>query len=244
LKYRFALPRWVDAVVVNSSAMTGSFARLPGFDPGRIRVIHNGVGPARATAVPGRLRASLGITSEVFVIGTAARLADQKRIDRLVEALSLLPADVHCVIAGDGERKAAVEAEAAARGVGSRLHLLGHREDLAEVFDAMDVYVVSSDREGLSNAMLEAMSAGLPVVSTRVSGAEDALGLREGRNAGLITDLSAQAIRLAVLELKDHESMRRELGAEAARRAAEDFSTARLLDQWEAVLFGPLPERA
>ncbi len=75
------------------------------------------------------------------------------------------------VIAGDGPERARLEARAAERGVD--LRLLGYRPDVEQVLAALDVFVLSSTSEGLSNTILEAMAAGRPVVATRVGGAEE-----------------------------------------------------------------------
>jgi glycosyltransferase involved in cell wall biosynthesis len=238
-KYRVALRRWTDAVVVNSATIARSFVLLDGFESDRVRVIHNGVEPLSARKSRDVARADLGIQPGSFLIGTVARLAIQKRIDRLVEAVSLLPENVQCVVAGEGTRKAEIEAVINERGVSSRVRLLGHRNDVGDFLSALDAYVVSSDSEGLSNAMLEAMSLGKPVVSTAVSGAEDALGARSRDDAaGLIVDRTPDAIASAIRELMDHPRLAAQLGATAAHRAANEFSVERMLDEWESFLRG------
>lgn len=99
---------------------------------------------------PGAARRALGLPLDVPLVGSATRFAPQKRLDRFLEMLAVLPG-VHGVLA------------------------------------ALDVFVLTSDREGMANAMLEAMAAGVPVVSTPLSGADEALAIDgEGRSAGLV----------------------------------------------------------
>lgn len=236
-KYRIALRRWTNAVVVNSSAMVAPFASLDGFDAERVHVIHNGVTAPVTRRNPLLIRDEIGIPGNAFVIGTVARLALQKRIDRLVEAVSLLPADVHCVIAGEGTRRAEIETEIDRRAVGDRVHLIGHRNDVPDIMSALDVFILSSDTEGLSNSMLEAMSLRKPVISTDVSGARDALAGRDGDGpSGIIVDFSAAAIAGAVEHLRGDAALRARLGESAGHRAVRSFSFEVMLDRWEALL--------
>ena len=240
-KYRFALPRWVDAVVVNARRMRPAFADLPGFDADRVVVIHNGVEPPVRRAPRGSVRAALGIPGDAHVVGAVARLARQKRLDRLLRAVAML-SGVHCVLAGDGEERGAIESLAAELGIADRVHLLGYRDDTADVLDALDVFVVSSDREGLSNAMLEALACGVPVVSTPVSGAEDALEpLAEGNAAGEIVGNSEDEIAGALRGLLADLARRRQMALTGLRRAMRLFSMDAMLRRWEAVLAGRAP---
>jgi len=242
-KYRFALPRWVDAVAVNARRMRPAFAELRGFDPRRVSVIHNGVDVPARRQPPGAVRASLGIEPRTPTVGAIARLATQKRLDRLLRAVARLP-EAHCILAGDGEERAALEALAAELGIAARVHFLGHRADTGDVLDAIDLFVVSSDREGLSNSMLEALAAGVPVISTPVSGADDALEpFADGSAPGEIVGFSGDAIAAALRRLLADPGRRAAMAEAARRRAAARFGMDAMLERWEALLAGrAMPE--
>lgn len=235
-KYRFALRHWTDSVVVNASRIVKPFAELDGFGATKVRLIHNGVRDVSPESSESDVRRELKIGRAEFVVGTVARLASQKRIDRLLRAVHLVPA-AECIVAGDGPARGEVEALVETLGLGERVHLLGNRDDTAEVLRALDVYVISSDKEGLSNSMLEAMAAGLPIVSTDVSGADDALVRPEfGSAAGIIADFNPESVATGLTALQDDATLRRSLGEAARRRATLHFSLDGMLDAWEALL--------
>jgi glycosyltransferase involved in cell wall biosynthesis len=236
-KYRLVLARWVDAVVANATRIRAAFDALPGLGVERVFVIHNGIVPPQRRQPPGAVRAELGIAADAPVVGAVARLAPQKRLDRLLRAVATLPADVRCVIAGDGEERASLAALAQELGIAGRVDFLGHRDDTGDVLGALDVFVVSSDREGLSNAMLEALAAGVPVASTRVSGANDALEpFADGIAPGIIVGSSVDDLASALRQLLGDADLRARMADAGRRRAAERFSFDAMLDRWEAVL--------
>jgi glycosyltransferase involved in cell wall biosynthesis len=229
-KYVFALRYFVDRVVVNAERM------LPHFT--NVRLIHNGVRQPQPAASPGLLRRQLGIAPDAFVIGNIARLAKQKRIDRLLESLAMLPAQVECIIAGDGEEREMLQSVASANSkTARRVHFLGHRQDHGAVLEALDALVITSDREGLSNSMLEAMAAAVPVVTTPVSGASDAIIPEDP--GGIITGFEPAELARAVSELMLDRPRRLAMADAARRRAEKQFSIDGMLDRWEDLLRQP-----
>lgn len=261
-KYRFVFRRWVDAVAFNADVMRHRFAAVLPDYPGALVTIYTGV-PARPGAVQAgagaALRRSLGIPADAPLVGSVGRLAPQKRYERLVDALDSLPG-VHALILGEGPERTALEARARQRGVADRLHVPGRRDDVAPTLAALDVFVLCSDREGMSNAMLEAMAAGVPVVSTDVSGAREALSgggglaphresarglpelgdvgdVGEGALPGIILGSPAELAGTLRALLADPE--RRASMARAGRRVVgERFGEERMLEAWERLLGG------
>lgn len=236
-KYRFALRRWTDAVVVNARRIVAPFASLSGFGAGRVTLIHNGVAIPDDNVDATTVRDQLGIEPGHFVIGTVSRLARQKRIDRLVSVAALLPEEVHVVIAGDGKQREVLEQQMAQLGLSHRVHFIGHRDDKDVVFAALDLFVITSDTEGLSNAMLEAMARGIPVVSTPVSGAEEALAADSRGNApGVIADFDPAAVARSIEDLIREPLRLKRMSATARERARAEFSLDTMLDRWEMFL--------
>ena len=237
-RYRLALRRFVDAVVLNADAMRPAFlAGDPRLDPAKVVTLLDGVRAPVAAREPGAVRRELGIPADAFVVGCVARLARQKRFDRLLRALALLPEPVHALVVGEGEELEPTRALAAELGMAERVHLPGFRADVGDVLAAMDLFAVSSDREGLANAMLEAMATGLPVVSTEVSGAREALDAAQGEpRAGLVTERDERALAEAIGTLLRDPRLRRAMGDAARGRAERRFGEGRFLDDWERLL--------
>jgi glycosyltransferase involved in cell wall biosynthesis len=237
-KYRVAFGRLVDHVVVVAERLRPAYQALPGWNAARVSVIPNAVHPPAPLLPRGALRASLGIALDAPVVGAVARLAGQKRLDRLLDAVARLPGDVHCIIAGEGPAEHALRQQAAAGGIAGRVHFLGYRADVGDVLAALDVFAVTSAQEGMSNAMLEALAAGVPIVSTPVSGTDETLRATvEGVAPGMIVDFDVDAIAAGLRAVLADPALRHAMSAAALRRAG-DFSFPRVLDAWESVLAG------
>jgi glycosyltransferase involved in cell wall biosynthesis len=237
--YRHAFRRWVDAVLVNADGIRQNFlADMPNLDPRSIVTVYDGIelreGPSRTTA-----RRALGLPLDVPVVGSVTRLSAQKRLDRMLEAVAPL-AEVHLVLAGDGDLEGRLRELADSLAISQRVHFLGFREDVPLVLAALDLFLITSDKEGMANAMLEAMAAGVPVVSTPVSGAAEALEGGEP-SPGRIVAPTPGAITAAVEEILSDPARRADMSDAARVRALERFAFAPMVDAWEHVLGGGDP---
>lgn len=196
----------------------------------RITVLRNGVDldrfkPMNANARR-RIRARLGLPADAILIGGVGSLTHIKRFDLTIDGLAALRtsgAKTHLVLVGGGPLREALVRRTAALGLQGRVHLPGYREDVPDYLAALDIYVCSSDFEGVSNALLEAMACGLPVITTRV-GDHPAI-VRDGKEGLTIERGHSQELAAALDRLCRDESARRQMGAAARRRAADsDFS--------------------
>ena len=180
-------------------------------------------------------RDELGIADGEFVVGTACRLAWQKGVDQLLEAIRLvaprLP-QARFLVVGDGRERA--EIEAAAGDLGSRVRFLGHREDVPTLLAAVDLFVQPSRHEVMVQTTLEAMAAGLPVVSTRTVGADEAIV--DGESGVLVPVGDASAMADAVAALGNDPGRRAMLGRAARARIEARFTLTHMLDRAERLL--------
>jgi glycosyltransferase involved in cell wall biosynthesis len=232
----------VDATLVNADGIRRSVVEgLPDCDPSRVATVYDGILLDDAAPHGREARTALGLPVDAPVVGAVARLSAQKRLDRLIVAVSRLPG-VHLALAGEGELDRELRALAVRLGLEDRVHFLGFRTDIARVLSALDVFAITSDREGMANAMLEAMAAGVPVVSTPVSGADEALFTDgEGRSPGLIVEADPSGLAEAMKSILDVPAVRLAMGEEGRRRVRQSFSYEGMLDAWEAVLGGDAP---
>ena len=127
-------------------------------------------------------RRRLGLDTAWQVVGTVGRLVPVKGQRFLLEAVRELPTTVHAVIVGGGPEREGLERLARSLDVADRVHFLGHRDDLDEVYPAFDVFCLPSLAEGLPRTVLEAQACGVPVVATNVGGLPEAVC----RSAGIL----------------------------------------------------------
>lgn len=163
--------RRASKVVIVSEAMRHQLAD-GGIEPSRIVLIENGIDTHRFRPdAPAVARAAMGIAEDAFVFGTAMRLGDEKNpiglVDAFAEVASRHPAAV-LLIAGDGPRRAEVQAAVERTCLQDRVRLLGARLDLPALYPVMDCFVLPSLSEGLPLSLLEAMASAVPVIATRV----------------------------------------------------------------------------
>lgn len=145
----------------------------------RVHRIPNGVDQEafrRLPALRAAARRQFGFTEADFVIGQIGRLEDEKRPDLLLETAARLPFPSRILIVGDGSRRSALVSQARELGLGDRVVMTGLRADVPELLHAMDVYVQTSDTEGVPNVVLEAMATEVPVVATDVGGTAELIG--------------------------------------------------------------------
>ena len=192
-----------------------------GVAPEAVAVIDNGISAAPEDPMAReRVRAELAIPQECALLLHVGRLARSKRIDLLLESVAQLPAQLGATVllAGEGAEREGLAQLAGRLGLGERVRFGGYRRDVARLLAAADLFVLSSEREGLPISILEAMAAACPIVSTRVGAIPRVL--EAGTDAWLIPPGDATALRGALLEALSapDEAHRR------ARRAQQKFA--------------------
>ena len=232
------LLRLVDHVAcVSTDVRDRALAR--GLPADHATVVRNAVEAPRPLTPERRAQidAELGLSGDAPLAITIGRLVPQKAPQRFLRAAAVtgqtLP-DARFLIVGEGPLRADIEAQVAAAGLGDRVRLTGVRADARDLIARSDALVFSSDWEGLSIAALEALAAGVPVVSTDVEGMRDLLAGGAGVTAPL-DDGTALGRRIA--EVLSDPERRREMGRAGEALIAAEFSPVGMIDAYEALYY-------
>lgn len=182
-----------------------------------------------------RVRSELGISEDQVVVLNAARLSKQKRHDCLLDACKRVRAKTDRVVflvAGEGELRPVIEKQIREADLQAHFLLLGHRENVPEIFSAADVLVMSSDFEGLCYATLEAAARGLPVIATNVGGMR--FSVSDEKTGLLVPPRDAAALAQAIENLANDPHLRRSLGNAGRERAEQLFTLSGMVADTEA----------
>jgi glycosyltransferase involved in cell wall biosynthesis len=231
-----------DAVIAFHERQRIEIARRDAIPIERIAVVPNGIehGAYSDDEVRRRARKALGIAPGTFVVLFAARLAEQKFPELAIDAFAALPRalknDDLLLIAGDGPL--AEKLEYRSSGMGSRVRRLGYRRDMGDVYPAADAFLMTSRYEAMPLAPIEAMSCGVPVVTTPWDGAEEIVGDRDG---GYVTaSFDAYELAMALASLRGDPDYCRGLAERAALRARSMYdiglTARRHCDLYESLL--------
>jgi glycosyltransferase involved in cell wall biosynthesis len=232
--------RHVDAGIIAAEGAARWYVDH-GFGPAsKLHVLWKGVDLARFEHPDGTraaVRASLGLAPDAVAACMVGRLAWEKGIDVLFDAarraIESVPA-VRFFVVGGGRDAEAVAAAAGAPELRGAVTVLGQREDVPRLLAGMDIAVQSSRREVMAQATLEGMTAGLPIVSTRTMGADEAI--EDGRSGILVPVGDAGALADAVVALAGDPARRAAMGRAARERIVAHFTAAQALDRCDAIL--------
>jgi len=236
-KRRIWTRRWVLRgldVIVPSHTLFEIATKLWRLEGKRVHWIPNGIEVSDFPSADGNLerRREIGIPEDALVLGSVGHLRGEKNPVRLIEALSLVERtrtqgdpELHVLMLGDGPERGPVEEARERLGLADRVHLVGHREETAGDYRAMNVFTLSSDTEQMPVALLEAMAAGLPVVSTKVG---DVPRILPEAQAGFVTPLSAQGLAEGITRVL--EADRGALGRANQERVTESFSFGAMVE--------------
>jgi glycosyltransferase involved in cell wall biosynthesis len=214
LTRRVALSR--SPVVLPSRNLVRIATEVWKLPPRVVRYVPNGIDLARF-ATDGSQRGS-----PEPVIGTVAALRPEKNIARLLRAFATLPSG-RLIIVGDGPERPALEALAAALGVTQRVRFAGHHHQTAAFYAQFDIFTLSSDTEQMPLSVIEAMAAGLPVVSTDVG---DVRLMLTEQNVSYVTQLDHTALAAALRALVVDPDLSRRIGLGNLAKARRDFDQA------------------
>ncbi len=242
------MARWTDAVVTLTDREAEEHLEAGVGRPGLFVTVFSGIPlPGRQGGLsPGEKRArraALGLPAEGVLIGSVGRLDPVKGHGALIRALARIrerhPA-ARLLLVGDGGERAAYEALAGELGVRDRVFFLGWRQDVEELLETMDLFVLPSLNEGMGRAIVEAMAAGLAVVASRMGGVAEVV--EEGATGLLVPAADPASLAEAMDRLLSRPEEREAMGSEGRRRARR-FSDEAMCDRLDALyrrLLSPL----
>ena len=230
------LGRWLDRVVFVGHWLQRAAADEFGVRPRRPLVVHNGVDLAAFQPGPPdpALRAELGVGEGTLVVGSVGNLRAVKDYPCLLRAFaSARVRDALLVFVGDGPERPALEALARELGIAGAVRFAGARTDVSRLLRLFDVFALSSQTEGISVALLEAMATGLPAVVTDTGGNPEVV--IAGETAELVPVGDFETMGEALGALLADPARCRAWGAAGRRRVEQEFSLDRMVKAYEAI---------
>jgi len=215
----------VDTFIALSEDIARELAR-EGIEEQKILVIPNGVDteffspPDEEEKLKARSLYRVG--KGEFVVGFSGRLSPQKDLKTLIESIQNTPDNTRLLIAGKGPEKVKIEKAIREKALYRKVTLLGPVRDIKIFYSSLDIFVLPSLFEGLSNSLLEAMSMGLPVIATDVSGSNELV--RDGVTGLLIPKSRPDILSRAINRLYKDKFLRKRLGEEARNRIKMSYS--------------------
>jgi len=240
------LSNWLaDRVTTNAEAVREFVHDNEGCPKAKMVVIPSGVDTDRFQPLPrGDYKARLGLHPDRPVVGVVTRMRVRKGVEEFLRAMHLVRQrfpGAQAVVVGEVTLDEELQALVDGSGLGEDLHLLGRRTDMPEVFAAFDMFVLSSHDEGMSNAILEAMSMELPVVATDVGGTGEVV--RHGESGLLVPAKDPLPLADAIAAVLGDGSRGQAMGRLGRQIVVEGFSARSMVRQMETLYLSILRER-
>lgn len=220
---------WLTKMISVSQGVQEMFVKQ-GVDAGKCTVVYNGIDPnVKPAVMSSQIRRQWGIRDGEMVIGTVGSLVRRKRIGDLIEAVAEIDervkgqgASVKGMIVGDGPEREGLQKEVFKKGLQDKVIFTGFQSDAISYINAMDIFVLSSEREGLPRVILEAMLMSKPVVACDISGPSELVV--NGESGFLIPVKNPHTLANALFKLIASVDMRNRMGEKGKMRALEKFS--------------------
>jgi glycosyltransferase involved in cell wall biosynthesis len=226
-------------VLVNSDVVKMFTTKHFSVSPAKIKIVYNGIDIMRFKDFKEstKLRNGLSISKKARIVGTVGKLSSpQKNIPLFLRSAKIVAgrlSDVRFVVVGGGRLLNLMKNLSSDLGISEKVHFTGEREDIPEILDALDVFVLSSYKEGLPNVIMEAMAAAKPVVATSVGGVPELVV--DGVTGFLVPSNDEEKLSQAVIRLLTNPEMSKEMGEEGRRRVSEFFSADRMIKEIESL---------
>jgi glycosyltransferase involved in cell wall biosynthesis len=233
------LSRFCDKVIAIGSDGARALQELAGIPEHKLEIIRAGVDPASYAESKNEARRALGLNPSEKIAVIVARLFPEKNHKLLLQAFAEVVGRIEnarLLIVGEGVEEAAIRDEIAKLNLKERVTMMGVRRDVARILAAADTFVLSSDREGLPIAVLEAMAAAKPVVATAVG--DLPVVVKDGETGRIVPARDALALARALIEIFSDEERATKMG-ESALQAVDAYSLQTMISKFEALYARP-----
>lgn len=237
-----------DRLVGVGGAVRQALIDNEGLPSTRVEVVYNGVDLKALATVSAdarqRLRAEFGFSSTDFLAIQVARLhelKDHQTALRAIAEVSRHQPHIRLLIVGEGDQRSAIEAAVREQKLKEHVVLAGNRADVADLLAASDVFLMSSISEGIPLTIIEAMAAGLPVVSTAVGGIPEMI--QHGQNGFLAEAGNHQSLASSLISLQQDSALRKSIAEKGRERATELFSQQGMLNGYNRIYEEMLNDR-
>ena len=238
-KIRFLMQKWFSehthAIFSVSTKLKDDLVKHIHIPKEKIEVLYNGVDLSQFKSVQRKVvRDKLGFRDDQIIIGSVGRLVAVKNYALLLNAfhqLNLKNAVV--MLVGDGEERKILEKLARSLAIAGRVHFLGHRDDVAELLLAMDIFVLPSISEGMSNTLLEAMAVGVAPVASDIGGNPEIVD--HGVSGFIFPSRDESALREYLMTLATDTTLRGEMGSAARNKVKSEFTIDAMVARYESL---------
>lgn len=215
--------RWCRTIVGNSPSVIEHLRTAGRIRASRLHLIRGGIDPETIEKAAPLDRRGLGITNDDPILLWVGRLDPVKGLDELIEAFARVYRVRPCnlVLAGEGAYRPRVENRINRAGLTDRVVMLGARSDVPSLLNSAEVFVFPSRTEGMPNALLEAMAAGLPCVATAVAGCRDVID--DGADGLLAAPGDTAGLADALVRVLSDDRLAQRLGAAASAKVRREY---------------------
>jgi len=249
-----AVNLWLKKMICVSEGVKNSFVRQ-GIDKSKCVVVHNGIdADTKPETLASEIRKMWGVGEDEILIGTVGSLIKRKQINDLIEALAELQKQdargktnpphppllkggeggLKCMIVGDGPEKDSLQKMVLKMGLHDRVIFTGFQIDAISYINAMNIFVLTSEKEGLPRVILEAMLMGKPVVALNVTGPAELVV--DGETGFLVPVRHPEVFADCVLRLIENHELRKQMEEKGRKRIIEKFSIGKYVMGIENVL--------
>lgn len=200
----------------------------------KVEIIKNGVDLTRFGRGDRGARYDLGVKDDEFVVGAVGRIDPVKNYATMIEAFHIASSkhqNLKMIIVGDGPDYKGVDIKIKDMGLSDRILMLGSRDDIPRLLNCFDAFIQPSLYEGLSNTILEAMAAGLPIIASRVGGNPDVI--RENENGLLFSPTDIEGLSKAIEKIYLNKKLRDNMAAANKVKITHEFSLDNMVMQYE-----------